>query len=110
MQRFRMYVDNMPTENIPTFNEDQIKRIKQHIFNTVDMKERNEDVSKLLNEAHFEYCRVMNTIVFIESLKRQESPMQEFTIEIAEPLPIDTSKPLIPRYKSYILSFLSNIL
>jgi hypothetical protein len=106
MQRLRMYVDNMPIEDIPKFNEDQIKHIKQHVYNTADMRERNEDVSKLLDEAYFEYCRVMNSIVFIESLKRQESPTQEFTIEIVEPLPIDTSKPHVPRYEFFVLKIL----
>ena len=106
MQRLRMYVDNMPIEDIPKFNEDQIKHIKQHVYNTADMRERNEDISKLLDEAYFEYCRVMKSIVFIESLKRQESPTQEFTIELVEPLPIDTSKPPVPRYEFFVLKIL----
>lgn len=98
MQRLKMYVDNMPSENIPTFDEDQIKRIKKHVYNTEDMRERNEDVSQLLNEASIEYARVLNTLVFLDSLKRQVSPTQEFIVEIAEPLPIDTSKPPVPRF------------
>ena len=94
-----MYVDNMPTEDIPAFTEDQIKHIKQHVYNTADMRERNEDVTKLLNEAHTEYARVINSIVFTESLRQQEHPSQEFLIEIADPLSIDTSKPPVPQYK-----------
>jgi hypothetical protein len=36
--------------------------------------------------------------VFDESLKRQSSPTQEFTVDLVEPLPVDNLRPPVPRY------------
>ena len=98
MQRYKLYVESMPVEDIPTLTDEQIKRIKDIVYNSKAMRERNEDVSMLLAEANMDYAHMMNKLVFDESLKRQSSPTQEFTVDLVEPLPVDNSRPPAPRY------------
>ncbi|XP_073388043.1 uncharacterized protein [Physcomitrium patens] len=95
--RFGMYVKNMPIDDILPLDEDVIKKIKKNVYNTKALRERNEDVSQLLSEVTQNYVCIMNELVFIESLHRQETPAQEYLIEFAEPLPLDIPKPRVPR-------------
>ena len=93
----------MPIEDIPTIIDDQFKRMKVLIYNTKDMKERNEDITQLVREANLDYARVMNKLVFIENLKREDKLSQEFSVDITEPLPINIPKREVPRYNfSYL--------
>lgn len=94
-----MYVKNMPIDDILPLDEDVIKKIKKNVYNTKALRERNEDVSQLLSEVTQNYVCIMNELVFIESLHRQETPAQEYLIEFAEPLPLDIPKPRVPRYR-----------
>nr|PNR26425.1 hypothetical protein PHYPA_031000 [Physcomitrium patens] len=79
--RFGMYVKNMPIDDILPLDEDVIKKIKKNVYNTKALRERNEDVSQLLSEVTQNYVCIMNELVFIESLHRQETPAQEYLIE-----------------------------
>lgn len=88
----------MPIEDIPTLNDNQVKHIREHVYNTKAMIERNEDLTPLLREANLDYAHVMNRLVFIENLKRKDILSQEFIVDLDEPLFIDTSKPKVPRY------------
>lgn len=98
MQQFKNYVDCMPIEDIPTLTDDQVKRMKILINNTKDMKEQNEAFTQLVREANLDYARVMNRLVFIENLKREDKLSQEFSVDILEPLSIDNTKPEVPMY------------
>jgi dynein heavy chain len=60
----------MPSEDIPTLNDNQVKHIKEYVYNTKAMIERNEDLTQLLQEANLDYARVMNKLVFVENLKQ----------------------------------------
>ena len=88
----------MPIEDIPTINDDQLKRMKVLIYNTKEMKDRNEDLTQLICEANLDYARTMNRLVLIQNLKREDKLSQEFSINIEGPLPIDPPKPEVPRY------------
>jgi len=87
----------MPIEDIPTLNDDQVNHIKKYVYNTKAMIERNEDLTQLLKEVNVDYARVMNRLVFVENLKRQDKLSQEFTVDLDEPLFVDTSKLEVPR-------------
>jgi hypothetical protein len=98
MQRFKKCIDCMPIEDIPTINDDQLKRMKVLIYNTKEMKDRNEDLIQLIREANLDYARTMNKLVLVQNLKREDKLSQEFSINIVGPLPIDPPKPEVPRY------------
>lgn len=91
----------MPIEDIPTLNDDQVKHIREYVFNTKAMIERNEDLTQLLREANLDYARVMNKLIFVNNLKRQDTFSQEFTVDLDEPIFIDTSKLEVPRYNKH---------
>jgi hypothetical protein len=98
MQRFKKCSDCMPIEDIPTINDDQLKRMKVLIYNTKEMKDRNEDLIQLIREANLDYARTMNKLVLVQNLKREDKLSQEFSINIVGPLPIDPPKPEVQRY------------
>ena len=95
----------MPIEDIPVLNDEQIARIKNIVYNTKGMRDRNEDVSTLLSEANLDFAQMMNKLVFDDSLKKRPTPSQEFTVNLVQPLSVDTKKPEVPWYFSGFLIY-----
>ncbi|CAK9250161.1 unnamed protein product, partial [Sphagnum jensenii] len=92
-ERYHLYVESMPVDDIPVLTPDQVARIKMLAANTKAMRDRNEDMSELFSEADMDYANIMNKLVFDDSLQQRPTPAQEFTVVIDQPiLPVGKEK------------------
>jgi len=86
MLRYSLYIDSMPTEDIPPLTVEQINRMLGFALNSKKLKDKLTDTSQLINEINIEYARTMNKIVFDESLKRR-AQLTEMLVPLAEQFP-----------------------
>ena len=68
MLRYQLFVDSMPTEEIPPLTVEQINRMLGFALNSKKLKDKLMDTSQLINEINIEYARTMNKIVFDDML------------------------------------------
>lgn len=73
MLRYNLFVDSMPTEDIPPLTVEQINRMLGFALNSKRLKDKLMDTSQLINEINIDYARTMNRIVFDELTKKRMS-------------------------------------
>ncbi|KAK3247674.1 hypothetical protein CYMTET_42830 [Cymbomonas tetramitiformis] len=81
---YNLYVDSMPTEDIPPLTVEQINRMLGFALNSKKLKDKLMDTSQLINEINIEYARTMNKIVFDNSMTRPHSEQQKMLVEADE--------------------------
>eukprot|EP00741_Cyanophora_paradoxa_P002452 tig00000076_g2377.t1 len=62
--RYHLFIDGMPTDEIPQLSTEQTNRILASALNTKKLKEKPSVENDLLKEVNIEYARTMNRIVF----------------------------------------------
>ena len=87
--RFNLFVDAMPTEELPPLEKERVNRMLALALNTERLKERHLNASSLLNEVNMEYGRTMSSIIFqglAESAEEdnQHSIFRTFTMPAPE--------------------------
>eukprot|EP00002_Diphylleia_rotans_P006932 TRINITY_DN1638_c0_g1_i1.p1 TRINITY_DN1638_c0_g1~~TRINITY_DN1638_c0_g1_i1.p1 ORF type:complete len:4126 (-),score=976.49 TRINITY_DN1638_c0_g1_i1:597-12974(-) len=60
--RYNLYIDSMPTDELPTLDKEQTQRITAYTFNTKKMK--GKDTKVLFNEVKTDYGRSVNQVTF----------------------------------------------
>ena len=64
LMRFNLFIDAMPTEELPPLEKERINRMLALALNTDRLKERHVNAASLLNEVSLEYSRTMSSIIF----------------------------------------------
>ena len=62
--RHSLYVECMPTEELPAIEKERIARMLGLALNTERLKERQLNASSLISEVNIEYGRTMSSIIF----------------------------------------------
>ena len=65
---YHLYVDSMPTEDVPPLTVEQINRMLGFALNSKKLRDKLMDTSQLINEINIEYARTMNKMVFDDML------------------------------------------
>ena len=65
-----LFIDSMPTDDIPPLSVEQINRILGYGLNSKRLKDKLMDTSQLINEVNIDFARTMNKIVFDEYSKK----------------------------------------
>eukprot|EP00762_Andalucia_godoyi_P002130 ANDGO_02526.mRNA.1 Dynein-1-beta heavy chain len=94
--RYNLYIDNMPTDDIPPMPERQIASVLRLSFNTQRLvaAQPRLNIQELVDESSVEYCRAMNRIVFEESI---HDPAQQDLFASLQ-LPEKEAQPPVPDY------------
>ncbi|GLC56009.1 hypothetical protein PLESTB_001054700 [Pleodorina starrii] len=66
--RYNLYVDSMPTDDIPPLTNEQVNRMLSFALNSKRLKDKLMDTSALIAEVNIEYARTMNKVVFDTAL------------------------------------------
>ncbi|KAG2439747.1 hypothetical protein HYH02_010624 [Chlamydomonas schloesseri] len=66
--RYNLYVDSMPTDDIPPLTNEQVNRMLSFALNSKRLKDKLMDTSALIAEVNIEYARTMNKVVFDAAL------------------------------------------
>ncbi|GLI62391.1 hypothetical protein VaNZ11_005010 [Volvox africanus] len=67
--RYNLYIDSMPTDDIPPLTNEQVNRMLSFALNSKRLKDKLMDTSALIAEVNIEYARTMNKVVFDTSLQ-----------------------------------------
>ena len=94
--RYNLFVDSMPTEEIPPLTVEQINRVLGFALNSKRLREKLMDTSQLINEVNVDYARTMNKIVFDEAIKRKSFP-PEMLVQVDEDFPEEPGRPVPER-------------
>lgn len=84
----------MPVEDKKFLTSAQLARVTNYTYNTKLMKEKAMDMAVLLSEVNTDYGRVMNKLVFDDSLKNKPTPSNEFVVDMEVTFPQDEKKPV----------------
>lgn len=91
MMRYNLYIDSMPTDDIPPLPSEQVQRILGLVFNRPAGPTREMDA--WIGEASLDFARNMNKVTFDHLLKHGnpgcEAPLMHFT----ERFPLDQKRP-----------------
>eukprot|EP00163_Fabomonas_tropica_P031149 TRINITY_DN730_c1_g1_i7.p1 TRINITY_DN730_c1_g1~~TRINITY_DN730_c1_g1_i7.p1 ORF type:complete len:4213 (+),score=1156.03 TRINITY_DN730_c1_g1_i7:1002-12641(+) len=90
--RYNLYVDSMPTDEIPPLDSTQIKRIMSSALNVKRLKGKRLDTSMLVKEINKDYARTMNKIIFDMNYK-DPNQADLFDSLALPPLPEDEDVP-----------------
>ncbi|EFJ44217.1 dynein heavy chain 2, partial [Volvox carteri f. nagariensis] len=67
--RYNLYIDSMPTDDIPPLTNEQVNRMLSFALNSKRLKDKLMDTSALIAEVNIEYARTMNKVVFDTALQ-----------------------------------------
>eukprot|EP00798_Chlamydomonas_sp_ICE-L_P016863 gene16863-23131_t len=90
--RYSLYVDSMPTEDMPTLSTEQINRMLGYALNSKQLKDKLMDSSQLVSEVNLEYARTMNKIIFDETLRRGTSGCAGQIVSVGEEFAKDPAR------------------
>ncbi|KAG2485619.1 hypothetical protein HYH03_015682 [Edaphochlamys debaryana] len=66
--RYNLYIDSMPTDDIPPLTNEQVNRMLSFALNSKRLKDKLMDTSALIAEVNIEYARTMNKVVLDTAL------------------------------------------
>ncbi|KAF5829735.1 dynein heavy chain, N-terminal region 2-domain-containing protein [Dunaliella salina] len=98
--RYNLYIDCMPTEDIPPLSTEQVNRILGFALNSKKLRDKLMDTNALLAEVNTEYARSMNKITFDNTLRRGQSGCLAALVPIAEAFPLE--RRVKTRYKGCV--------
>jgi dynein heavy chain len=70
---YHLYVDSMPTDDVPPLTVEQVNRVLGFALNSRKLRDKLMDTSQFISEINIEYARTMNKIVFDDSMQRPEA-------------------------------------
>ena len=70
---YHLYVDSMPTEDVPPLTVEQVNRVLGFALNSRKLRDKLMDTSQFISEINIEYARTMNKIVFDDSMQHPEA-------------------------------------
>lgn len=77
--RYNFFIDNMPTNELPELDSEQISRIISMSLDSKYLRSKGQiDTNPILNEVNLDYARTMNKIIFDKSM---EDPQDKELIE-----------------------------
>ena len=84
--RYHLYVDCMPSNDVPEIDGSQINRILASAFDIKALRQNALDTTSLLSEVNVDYTRTMNKIIF--DMKLQSAPSAgEHALKLPEAAP-----------------------
>ncbi|CAM6094963.1 unnamed protein product [Calypogeia fissa] len=92
--KYNLYVTSMPVEEKTFLTPEQLARVTNYTYNTKVIKEKAMDMGVLLTEVNTDYGRVMNKLVFDDSLKSKPTPSNEFVVDMDVSFPQEEKKPV----------------
>lgn len=70
--RYNYFIDNMPVQELPELDSEQVSRIIYMVTNNRFLRPRNPDTSAILNEVNMDFARTMNKIIFDHATENSE--------------------------------------
>jgi dynein heavy chain len=69
--RYNYFIDNMPIQELPELDSEQVNRIILMVTENKYLKGKNTDTTVILNEVNLDFARTMNKIIFDHSSETQ---------------------------------------
>jgi dynein heavy chain len=67
--RYSLFVDCMPTDDLPGLTSEQVSRILRSALNSRRLRDRLMETSQLITEANTDYARAMNRVLLGDMIR-----------------------------------------
>lgn len=91
--RYNYFVDNMPTQEIPDLDAEQIGRIKEMVQNNKSLR-KQIDLNPKINEVNLDFARTMNKIIFDKHMEEKNGDLIASNLQ----LPPKEPPPPVPHF------------